>query len=159
MGYVQSEFPIYLHSAMSGFSGLGSREFVQKEQYDYLLKCFHANDFLSIDKFYEKEGDFKNSYLFDGNINHLFLSAYKNRGTQLDRLPANTKYNSSLDVLMPVLLKIESLGRKWEIGMSSYQMGLHYCKIWSIGLIVKESIIDAIYDAVVKFIEWYNTTK
>ncbi len=158
MGYVQSDFPIHLHSANSGFSGSGVKGFIKKEQYDYLLKCFHANDFLSIDKFYDKENDSKNSYLFDGDITHLFLSAYRSRGTKLDHLSIKTKYNSSLDVLMPVLLKIESLGYRWEIGMSPLPSA-YYCKIWSIGQVEEKSVIDSIYNAVVMFIEWYNNTQ
>lgn len=65
------------------------------------------------------------------------------------------QYNSSWDLLMPVMEKIESIGYRWEIGMS-LKPPFHYCRIWSLPKIEGISPIDAVWGAVVEFIEWYN---
>ena len=65
-------------------------------------------------------------------------------------------YHHYWDWLMPVVEKIESLGYKWEIGMSS-TTPYHYCKIWSIGTVEGISPLDATYGACVEFIKWYNS--
>lgn len=59
---------------------------------------------------------------------------------------------------MPVLEKIEAIGYRWEIGMSSTSPH-HYCKIWSIGTIEGISPKDATWGAVIEFIKWYNLNK
>lgn len=64
-------------------------------------------------------------------------------------------YKSSYNLLMQVLEQIESLGYRWEIGMSSTSF-YHYCKIWSIGKFEGISSADAIYGALVEFVTWYN---
>ena len=68
----------------------------------------NGNNLIEIDKFYQKK-DIEHSYLFDRNPNHLFLSAYKNRNTQLDYMVGKLIYHSSFESLMPVLDKIEHL--------------------------------------------------
>lgn len=68
------------------------------------------------------------------------------------------KFHSSWDWLMPVLIKIESLGYRWEIGMAE-DSPMHYCKIWSIGKVKGISPIDATWGAIIEFIKWYNTWK
>lgn len=65
------------------------------------------------------------------------------------------QYHISYDWIMKALIKIESLNYKWEIG-SADEFPYHYCKIQPITLITGISIVDAIYGAVVDFIEWYN---
>ena len=69
---------------------------------------------------------------------------------------SQAKYNSSYNWMIPVLEKIESIGYKWEIGMSATSP-YHYCKIWSIVTIEGISISDAIYGAIIEFIKWYNS--
>lgn len=64
------------------------------------------------------------------------------------------KYHNSYDWLFQVLRRIFSLGYKFEVGTTG--TGLYYCKIWSIGTEIKSSPIDAVYESVIKFIEWYN---
>ena len=64
-------------------------------------------------------------------------------------------YKHSYSLLIPILERIESLGYRWEIGMSTTST-YHYCKIWSIGTIEGISPVDAIYWAIVEFITWYN---
>ena len=71
---------------------------------------------------------------------------------------SQAKYHSSLDWLIPVIEKIESIGFRWEIGMS-LKNPYHYCKIWSIGTIEGISPINAIYSAAIEFIKWYNQNK
>jgi len=69
------------------------------------------------------------------------------------------QYHKSLDLLMPVLERIRVKGYRWEIGMSPISSQHHYCKIWSIGTIERVSLLDAVYDAVLEFIKWYNLNK
>lgn len=69
------------------------------------------------------------------------------------------KYHKSWDWLMPVLERIEAKGYRWEIGMSPISSQYHYCKIWSIGTIERVYLLDAVYDAVLEFIKWYNSNK
>jgi hypothetical protein len=76
------------------------------------------------------------------------LELYSYRYSQLE-------YHSSWDWLMPIIERIESLGYRWEIGMSTISP-YHYCKIWSIGSIEGISPLDAIYGACIEFIKWYN---
>lgn len=69
------------------------------------------------------------------------------------------KYHSSWDWLMEVVEKIESLGHRVIIGFSGSK---NYCEI---GLnnffiqIFEETKIEAVYQAVVEFIKWYNAAK
>ena len=72
---------------------------------------------------------------------------------------SNAEFHTRLDWLMPVLEKIEAKGYRWEIGMSPISSQHHYCKIWSIGTIERVSLLDAVYDAVLEFIKWYNLNK
>lgn len=65
------------------------------------------------------------------------------------------KYHLSWDWLLPVLIKIESLGYRWEIGMAE-DSPIHYCKVWSIGKVKGISPIDATWGAIIEFIKWYN---
>lgn len=67
-------------------------------------------------------------------------------------------YDKFWDYLFPVLERIETLGYKWEIGMSMSKP-YHYCKIWSIGKIEGVSPLDAVYGAVIEFITWFNNNK
>ena len=67
-------------------------------------------------------------------------------------------YNNSIKNIFNVIDKIEALGYKWEIGMSSTSP-YHYCKIWSVGTIEGISMLDAIYGACIEFIKWYNEVK
>lgn len=77
----------------------------------------------------------------------------------LDRFASIAKYHKSWDWLMPVLERIEAKGYRWEIGMSPISSQYHYCKIWSIGTIERVYLLDAVYDAVLEFIKWYNSNK
>lgn len=69
-----------------------------------------------------------------------------------------TKYHNSYDYLIPVLEHIESLGYRWEIGQSMCPdiNRYHYCRIVGVKTIEGVSPLDAIYGAVITFINWYN---
>lgn len=98
--------------------------------------------------------------LFDDHIIEEFI--YNNNHPISKQIPKVTenlyhlRYHLSWDWLMPVVEKIETLGYKWEIGMSATSP-YHYCKIWSIGTIEGISTLDAIYGAIIEFIKWYNS--
>jgi hypothetical protein len=89
----------------------------------------------------------KNNYY--ARPQHTFFEGNKIWGIE------DLKFHSSWDWLMPVIERIESLGYRWEIGMSTTSP-YHYCKIWSIGSIEGISPLDAIYGACIEFIKWYN---
>ena len=74
----------------------------------------------------------------------------------IDNFDKHKKKRWKPTIIIPVIEKIESIGYKWEIGMSSTSP-YHYCKIWSIGTIEGISISDAIYEAIIEFIKWYNS--
>ncbi len=69
-------------------------------------------------------------------------------------LVESLKYDTSWDLLMPVVETIEKLGTKCEIGITS-------CKIYS-SEYTRETFyaatkIKAVYNHVVDFINWYNS--
>lgn len=63
------------------------------------------------------------------------------------------KYSSSFDWLMPVLEKIITTGHKWEIGVIEKR---YYCKINEFDISYGDTVIDAIYIAIVNFIKFHN---
>jgi len=72
-------------------------------------------------------------------------------------------YNCSMDWLMPVIDKIESLGYTWEMGKQlSNHFGIpafYYCRIGGIGEVQGKSHLEAVYGMCVQFITWYNQQK
>lgn len=143
LGYVKTPngFNVQLHSSNFGFKGTDGRSnlYVEKSQYDLLMNAFFSKNFLAIDNFYKKDS-VENSYLFDGEPNHLFLSAYKNRSTNLDYIIP--KFDSSWDLLMPVVKLISERVR----GGVTYDLRDALLR----------ADIDEAYKEVVSVIVWYN---
>jgi hypothetical protein len=143
IGYVKTpvKFNVQLHSSNFGFKGTNGRTnlYVEKSQYDLLMNAFLSKDFVTIDNFYKKE-KIEYSYLFDGDPNHLFLSAYKNRTTNLDCICA--QFNSSWELIMIVVKLISERIR----GGITYDL--------------RDALLRAdkeeVYKEIVSIIEWYN---
>lgn len=73
--------------------------------------------------------------------------------------PEMMKYHSDWNWLMEVVEKIESLGHRTIIGFSGNK---YYCEIALNNFFTQnfeESKIEAVYNAVVEFITWYNQIK
>jgi hypothetical protein len=67
------------------------------------------------------------------------------------------KYHQNWEWLMPVIDKIESLGSKVQTSTSP-RCSRHYCEIRVFGFAHEwaDTKIEAAYNAIVKFIKWYN---
>lgn len=78
------------------------------------------------------------------------------------------QYNTSWDWLMPVVDKIERLGYRTDI-FKADDSDTHLCQVWThhaersqLVSTAKEwsrTKIEAVYGAVVQFIQWYNQNK
>jgi len=68
-------------------------------------------------------------------------------------------YHKSWDWLMPVIEKIESLG--YDVNIYSWGKGISKsCSIQGISIDVNNTNkLQAVYEAVVEFIKWYNKNK
>ena len=156
MGYVQSkEHNVHLHSANHGFMGSNGYKlpFIRKDQYDLLIGLYESKQMTEIDKFYEStRSATRLPYIFNGI--HLFLTAWNNRTTQLDWMPNKLKYHLDWNKLMEVVDKIESLGG--IVKMKNHCCEIDY-KYQGIGTSCNfESRIEAVWNACLNYIEWYN---
>ena len=103
-----------------------------------------------------------------GLKNGRYFSTICNHETGLNYLPLNLKYHKDWNWLMPVVEKIETLKYvdEFNIQYDSVAKG-HIVSITpaydntfnAIYTDVYENKIDAVYHAVIKFIEWYNQQK
>ena len=69
-------------------------------------------------------------------------------------------YHSSWDWLMPVVEKIESDGRTYQCVQQLHTVYFYDVKTkGTISFSCKETKLESTYEAVVKFIKWYNDNK
>jgi hypothetical protein len=156
MGYEMSiVHNVHLHSAHSGFKGSNGYRlpFIRKDQYDLLTGFYDTNQQTEIDKFYEStRSESRLPYVFNGV--HLFLTAWNNKSTQLDWMPNKLKYHEDWNKLMEVVEKIESLKGIIVIKGNSCEVTFKY---GGIGILCNfEKKIDAIWNACIGYIKWYN---
>ena len=80
-----------------------------------------------------------------------------------DPWTAPLKFHSSWDWLMPVVEKIESLEINklyTVVDIAIYQCSIYHKKLKEVKFFnFKDSKIEAVYQTVVEFIEWYNKNK
>jgi WD40 repeat protein len=156
MGYVQSEeHNVHLHSVNFGFKGSNgySKPFIKKDQYDLLIGLYESGQQTEIDKFYEStRSATRLPYIFNGV--HLFLTGWNNRTTKLDWMPCKLKYHEDWNKLMPVVEKIESLKGIVTIKKDSCEIQYKFGGIGNYSVFNMK--IDAVWNACVKYIHWYN---
>jgi hypothetical protein len=97
-----------------------------------------------------READGERGYLFpvNGNFNRRLM-------------PSEMQYHSSFDWLMPAVDKIKSLGFTVEIYINpSAGTDIHISKDDDhLNIAAYSTTLEAIYTAVVQFIQWYNQSK
>lgn len=103
--------------------------------------------------------------VLDGINNNWYFTAIYNHSTKLDYVRNNLKYNESFEWIMLVVEHIEKLDLidEFNICYDSVAKG-HIVSITpafretfnTITTEVYEKKIDAIYDAIIQFIKWYN---
>jgi hypothetical protein len=71
------------------------------------------------------------------------------------QFPSDFKYDTSWDELMPVVEKIEYVGFHVLIEQNYCRIGEELdIRVWTVN-----QKIEAVYNAVVQFIKWYNSQK
>lgn len=85
----------------------------------------------------------------DNSISHLLDNA------------VNLEFHTSWDWLMPVLIKIETLGYNWKLECNNNEESspTYKCKIGNFDAISGICALDAVWGAIVEFIKMYNFKK
>lgn len=162
-GYVYVGKSIFLHSSRGLNRNSWIDGFVHESQLSNKFDFYKDLHISGVGKI--KDNKELTEIVLDGINNDWYFTAICNHSTNLDCVRNNLKYNESFEWIMLVVEHIEKLDLidEFNICYDSVAKG-HIVSITpafrdtfnTIITEVYEKKIDAIYDAVIRFIKWYN---
>jgi hypothetical protein len=162
-GYVYVGKSIFLHSSRGLNRNSWIDGFVHESQLSNKFDFYKDLHISGVGKI--KDNKELTEIVLDGINNNWYFTAICNHSTNLDYVRNNLKYNESFEWIMLVVEHIEKLDLidEFNICYDSVAKG-NWVQITpafkdtfnTIHTEVYEKKIDAIYDAVIQFIKWYN---